>query len=252
MKHWLTWKRVFATIAATLLFVFLLAIWLIASEWTYIQRIRTYPVRPITTVQWYQPKPRMAGGKERQLPIAAPSEVTIDPSALEEAAKYAESKNSSALLLLHRGCIALERYWQGHGPDQWSDSASMAKTLTALLIGTAIAEKRIPSVDEPAATYLPKWAGDARRKIALRHLLQMHSGLRPMGAYDDPFSDACYLALGTDARYVVDSCPAVREPGQYMDYNDVNFQALGFVIERATGRPFAEYLSEKLWAPLGN
>jgi CubicO group peptidase (beta-lactamase class C family) len=128
----------------------------------------------------------------------------------------------------------------------------MAKTITALLVGIAIADGRIPSVDEPAATYLPKWAGDARRNITLRHLLQMHSGLRPMGDYNDPFSDACYLALGTDGRYVVNSCPSVCRPGEQMDYNNVNYQALGFILEQATGRPFAEYLSEKLWVPLGN
>lgn len=107
-------------------------------------------------------------------------------------------------------------------------------------------------MDTAAATYIPKWAGDARRNITLRHLLQMHAGLRPMGVYEDPFTDACYLALGPDARYVVDGCPAVRAPGQQMDYNNVNFQALGCVIEQATGKPFATYLSEKLWVPLGN
>jgi CubicO group peptidase (beta-lactamase class C family) len=160
--------------------------------------------------------------------------------------------NSSALLVLHRGQIILERYWQDHGPDKWSNSASMAKTLTALLIGIAIAEGHIPTVDEPAATFLPKWARDARRKITLRHLIQMHSGLRPMGDYQDPFTDACYLALGTDARYVVDACPAVCEPNQQMDYNNVNFQALGLLIEQATERPYTDYLSEKLWVPVGN
>src|SRR5262249_57833906 len=77
------------------------------------------------------------------------------------------------------------------------------------------------------------------------------SGLRPMGEYEDPLSDACYLALGTNARYVVDNAPAVFEPGQYYDYNNVNYQALGFVLEAATGRRYAEYLSEKLWKPIG-
>jgi CubicO group peptidase (beta-lactamase class C family) len=71
------------------------------------------------------------------------------------------------------------------------------------------------------------------------------------GEYEDPFSDASYLALGTDLRYVVDHVPAVAEPGQHFDYNNVNFQALGFVLEKATGRSFAEYLSEKLWKPIG-
>ena len=90
-----------------------------------------------------------------------------------------------------------------------------------------------------------------RRKITLRHLLQMHAGLKPMGAYEEPFSDASYLALGTDMRYIVDNVGVAEEPGQRFDYNNVNFQALGFVLEAATGRRYAEFLSEKLWKPLG-
>jgi CubicO group peptidase (beta-lactamase class C family) len=63
--------------------------------------------------------------------------------------------------------------------------------------------------------------------------------------------DAAYLALGTDLRYVVDHIPAVDEPGTRFDYINVNFQALGYVLEAATGRRFASLLSEKLWKPLG-
>jgi CubicO group peptidase (beta-lactamase class C family) len=252
VKRWLTWKRVLAGLGALALVALLAATWLVASEWRYIQRLRTYPDRPITTVEWYEPKARIAGGAERLFATASPAESGFEPAVLEAVAQYAKSKNSSALLVVYRDVLVFERYWQGHGPQKWSDSASMAKTLTALLIGIAIADGRIPSVDEPAATYLRKWAKDDRRRITLRNLLQMHSGLRPMGVYDDPFTDACYLALGTDARYVVNSCPAVRAPAEAMDYNNVNFQALGQVLEVATGRPFAEYLSEKFWVPLGN
>ena len=127
----------------------------------------------------------------------------------------------------------------------------MAKTITSLLVGIAVAEGKIPSLDEPAATWLPAWRDDGRRKITLRHLLQMHAGLTPMGEYTDPFSDAAYLALGTDLRYVVDNVTTAAEPGKVFDYNNVNFQALGFVLEAATGKRYAEYLSEKLWRPLG-
>jgi CubicO group peptidase (beta-lactamase class C family) len=79
----------------------------------------------------------------------------------------------------------------------------------------------------------------------------MHSGLQPQGEYEDPFSDAAYLVLGTDMRYVVDNVPLVEEPGKRFDYNNANFQALGYVLEAATGQRFASYLSEKLWKPLG-
>jgi CubicO group peptidase (beta-lactamase class C family) len=152
---------------------------------------------------------------------------------------------------VHDDRVVLERHWRGHRPGDWTNSASMAKTITALLIGIALDEGKIRSLDDPASQWLTAWQADARRKITLRHLLQMHAGLKPMGAYEEPFSDASYLALGTDLRYIVDNVAVVEEPGRRFDYNNLNFQALGFVLEAATGRRYAELLSEKLWKPLG-
>src|SRR5438094_828437 len=122
---------------------------------------------------------------------------------------------------------------------------------TLLLLAIAVGEGKISSIDEPASKWIPAWRDDARRRITLRHLLQMHAGLKPMGEYEEPYSDASYLALGTDSRYVVDNVPAVEVPGRRYDYNNVNFQVLGVVLEAATGRRYAEYLSEKLWKPIG-
>src|SRR5262249_20455896 len=163
----------------------------------------------------------------------------------------AESKNAAALLVIHKGRIALERHWNGYKPGDWTNSASMAKTVTALLIGIAVGEGKIGSIDEPASRWIPAWGADSRRRITLRHLLQMHAGLKPMGEYEDPFSDASYLALGTDLRYVVDNVPAVTEPGRRFDYNNVTYQALGFALQAANGRCYGDYLSEKLWKPIG-
>ena len=175
----------------------------------------------------------------------------MDGRALEAAAKLADAKNASAFLVARTDAVVLERYWRGLGPEGQTNSASMAKTITSLLIGIARDEGLIQSLDQPAATWIPAWRNDARRKITLRHLLQMHAGLQPMGEYTDPFSDAAYLALGTDLRYVVDHVPLVEEPGTRFDYNNVNYQVLGFVLEAATGKRYAEWLSAKLWAPLG-
>src|SRR5207244_2114261 len=130
-------------------------------------------------------------------------EMALRPDAVSNAVHYAMNGNTYGFLVLQDGRIVEERYAAGHGPDRWTDSASMMKTITALLVGIAIAEGKIPSVDEPASTFLREWTKDDRRKITIRHLLQMCSGLRPEGEYEDPFSDACYLALGTDLDYVV-------------------------------------------------
>ncbi len=225
---------------------------LLASEWTYIQRLRHYPAKPVTDIDWYQPKEKVPGGVVADIPVAAAGEIQIDSTAISNAVRYAEQKKSAALLIVHQGKLLAEKYWQGQTTNRWTDSASMAKTIAALLIGIAINEGKIRSLEEPAGNYLPEWSKDARRKITIRHLLSMHSGLRPDGEYEDPFSDACYLALGTDLRAVVRNIPAVSAPGETNDYNNANYQALGFVLEAATGQRYATYLSEKLWKPLGN
>jgi CubicO group peptidase (beta-lactamase class C family) len=223
----------------------------LVAEWTYIDRMRHHPADLITNVAWYVPKEKVPGGGGSPLPVAPPEAIAIDPAALEDASRLADAKNSSALLVVHDDRVVLERHWRGHQPGDWTNSASMAKTITALLIGIARDEGKIRSLDAPACEWLPAWRSDARREITLRHLLQMHAGLAPMGSYEDPFSDASYLDLGTDLRYVVDHVKAVEGPGRRFDYNNVNFQALGFVLEATTGRRYAEYLSEKLWKPLG-
>jgi CubicO group peptidase (beta-lactamase class C family) len=234
-------------VVAILLLGLLLVALFVVSEWTYIDRMRHHPINSILNVAWYTPKEPVAG-TEGTLLSARSAGVN---NSLVEAARLAESKNAAALLVMQGGRIVLEEYWHGLRASDWTNSASMAKTITALLIGIAMDEGKIGSLDDPASRWLPAWSDTSRRRITLRHLLQMHSGLRPMGEYAEPFSDASYLALGTDLRYVVDNVSVVTEPGQRFDYNNVNFQALGFVLEAATGRRYADYLSEKLWKPIG-
>jgi CubicO group peptidase (beta-lactamase class C family) len=220
----------------------------VASEWTYISRMRSHPANSILDVAWYQPKEAVPGDEH---PVPLPVAEGFAADAFAEAVRLAESKNASALLVVRKGRVVLDRQWRGHKPGDRTNSASMAKTVTALLIGIAVGEGTIASIDEPAANWIPAWRDDARSKITLRHLLQMHAGLKPMGEYEEPYSDASYLALGTDSRYVVDNVPTVGAPGRRYDYNNVNFQVLGVVLEAATGRRYAEYLSEKLWKPIG-
>ncbi len=253
MKTRWRWTRWLLTAFAAAVLVCVSAlIALVAWEWTYIDRMRQFPQdQPITKVAFYTPREPIPGRNEARLPRATPDECGMTDHGLEEAAKLADAKNASAFLVVRGSKVVFERHWRGHRPGDPTNSASMAKTIASLLVGIAVGEGVIRSLDEPASNWIPAWRGDARHKITLRHLLQMHSGLRPMGAYEEPFSDASYLALGTDMRSVVDNIPAVAEPGTTFDYNNVNFQALGFVLESATGRRYAAFISEKLWKPLG-
>jgi CubicO group peptidase (beta-lactamase class C family) len=222
---------------------------LVGWHWTFLARMLTYPDRPVTDAAWYRPREAVRGSPGDELPAASGSQ--IRPDALARAAEYAERKNSSALLVVHHGELVAEHYWRGQTPDSLTNSMSMAKTVVALLVGVALAEGKIESVDEPAAKYLTEWSGDGRRRITIRHLLEMASGLADAEHDDDPFSAIGTMYLGTDSLAVVARTPLACEPGSRFDYNSINTQALSIILERATGRRYADYLSEKVWQPLG-
>jgi CubicO group peptidase (beta-lactamase class C family) len=209
----------------------------------------TYPDDPVTDAAWYQPREAVRGDPGEPLPVAARPRVRAE--ALAKAAGYAERKNSSALLVVHDGEVVAEHYWRGRDADSVTNSMSMAKTVVGLLVGIAIEEGHIASVDEPASKYLTEWAGDGRGRITIRQLLHMASGLADAEHDDDPFSAIGRMYLGSDAASVVTGTPLAFKPGSRFDYNSINTQALSLVLERATGRRYADYLSEKLWRPLG-
>ncbi len=242
-------RRVLRGFALLVAFTLLLVTAVVIHEWTYIMRTLTYPDDQVTDVGWYEPREPVRGGEHADLPVAASP--AIPAAALAEAEEFARSRNSSALLLVHRGEIVAEHYWRGHDVAAPTNSMSMAKTVVALLVGIAIAEGAIGSVDEPAGRYLSEWEKDDRRRITIRHLLQMTSGLDNPDHEEDPTSDIGYMYLGTDSPYIVARVQAAREPGVRFEYNSTNTQALSMILERATRRRYADYLSEKLWRPVG-
>lgn len=219
----------------------------IALNWTFLRRLVTYPDDSVTNVDWYQPLETVVG-KPSELPQANFSPISQD--SLQEISAYAKSANSSALLIMHQGNLIWERYWQGFTSTSTSNSMSMAKTITALLIGIAIEEGHIESELELVANYIPEWSQDEQSKITLQDLLYMQSGLRNQDNTNNPTSDLVQMYANTDADAVAIKIPAVQSPGQAFDYNSANTQILGEVLERATGESYAVYLSTRLWQPL--
>jgi len=170
------------------------------------------------------------------------------------------ARNPTTGLLIARGdTILVERYQYARTDRHRFTSWSMAKTVTAMLIGIAIDEGRIRSVDDLAAAYVPALAGTEYGRTSLRHLLQMSSGVR--FSEDDPGNrdDALQLILDTYMRVGPGGVGAVtsfsnrreRPAGTKFSYASVETQVLGLVLARAIGRPVAEYLEQKIWQPIG-
>ncbi len=220
-------------------------------DWRFIRRALTYPQAPIMAAEWYQPKQMVPGNPQ---PFFPPTSAPVPPAltaALTQVANYARDRNSTGLIVLHRGEVLLEQYWQGYDAHSVFNAMSMSKTVVGLLIGIAIAEGAIPSLDTPASVYLPEWQGDDRARITLHDLLAMQSGLRNERNTTRPTSDLVQMYMGSDVAKIALSIPAVMPPGQRFDYNNVNSQVLAIVLERATGMAYEDYLSSRLWQPLG-
>jgi CubicO group peptidase (beta-lactamase class C family) len=168
------------------------------------------------------------------------------------------ARNPTTGLLIARGnTILVERYQYARNDRHRFTSFSMAKTVTAMLIGIAIAEGRIRSVDDPAAAYVPALEGTEYGRTSLRHLLQMSSGVRFIESYtgrDDVsrlFVDTVYHASPGGAEAVKPFNQRLRSAGTQFSYASVETQVLGVVLRAATGRPVVEYLHDKIWEPIG-
>ncbi len=162
-----------------------------------------------------------------------------------------EKSPSVAFLIIRRDTILYEKYWDKYNDSSWVASFSMAKSYVSALIGIAIQEGFIKSVDEPITNYIPEIKDTAFRTVTIKHLLQMTSGIKFTERYYNPFSDAAKFYYGTNLRKSIEDMKIEYAPGTKFEYKSGNPQLLGLIIERATKKTVTEYLQEKIWQPIG-
>jgi CubicO group peptidase (beta-lactamase class C family) len=169
---------------------------------------------------------------------------------------YLDSSGTTAFLVVHDDELVYERYSDGYDETSVHTSFSMAKSFASALVGIAIDEGDIKSVDEPITNYLPELLErDERFKsITIRDLLTMSSGIKYEEGGDLPWSDEAddtKTYYSTDLRELALNCRIEGEPGEYFEYNNYNPLLVGMILERATGMPVSRYMEEKLWKPMG-
>lgn len=168
---------------------------------------------------------------------------------------FFERSDTQAFIVIQDDVILFENYFNGASRDSLATSFSVAKSFTSALVGIAIAEGHINSVDDAITDYLPELLERDPRfsNITIRHLLLMASGLE----YE---SDRTWILNGDDplTTYYHDQRKAALEftniidaPGEYFQYNKYHPQLLGMILERTTGTTVTDYLQEKLWDPMG-
>jgi CubicO group peptidase (beta-lactamase class C family) len=196
-----------------------------------------------------------AGGTEWE--VAAPAEHDMDETELESALDYAftEGRNTQGVVVVRDGVIVAERYDDRADETSWATSWSVAKSVTSALVGIALEEGLIPSVDEPMTTYYPDWEGTPREDITVRHVLQMASGLDFEESYDADdleSSDIIQMVLFQEDQlaYAADR-PDLHEPGTVFNYSSGDTQLLSGLLEQVTGMQVSEYAAEKLFDPIG-
>jgi CubicO group peptidase (beta-lactamase class C family) len=156
-----------------------------------------------------------------------------------------------AYLVLKDSAVVHEEYWDGYNADSYSNSFSVAKSIVSLLVGCAIDDGYIRSLNQPVSDFLPEYKISTNNTLTLRHLLTMSSGLDWDESYNSPFSITTKAYFGTSIKPLVLNLRVTEKPGVKYKYLSCNTQLLSFVIEKATGMNLSVYASKRLWVPMG-
>ena len=167
---------------------------------------------------------------------------------------YMARRRTAGLLILKDGEIALERYGMGSGPESRRTSYSTAKSITSTLIGAALHDGAIGSLDDRCDLYVPRLRGSAYEGVTVRNVMRMCSGV-DWSEEDDGQSDVGRLSRALASRRpgaVLDllcSLPHAQPQGVVFNYSTGDSCVLGALVAAATGRPLADYGAETIWGP---
>jgi len=213
-----------------------------------------FPARPIATAPpRFDFRPTDAAERERLAPVWRDLGIEARGRTVTRPFDdFMRQTDTLAFLVLRDDVLLYEGYYNGATRESSLTSFSVAKSFVSALVGIAIGEGRIGSIEDPITRYVPELLErDARYAgITLRHLLSMASGIRYVER-SLPWSDDARTYYGTDLRAVAVSSPIEGPPGKTFHYNNFHPLLLGLVLERTTGMPVARYLEQQLWTRLG-
>lgn len=162
-----------------------------------------------------------------------------------------EDLASVGVLMIRNDSVVFEKYWDRYSDSSLSGSFSMAKSITSLLIGVALKEGKIKSLQEPVGNYLPEFKTGEKANVKIIDLLTMSSGTDFDESYWNPVSITADLYYGSDVYKTATGVKMINIPGTLHKYKSGDTQLLGLLLEKATGQPLGVYAATKLWQPLG-
>ena len=164
--------------------------------------------------------------------------------------KFIEDTKTSALLVIKDDVIKYEKYYLGGDENTLFSSNSMGKSFVSALMGIAVSEGYVESIDDPIGKYIPEFKGTEMENIPIKACLQMASGIR-FDEDADMSGFSMKTLIGIPAMKVISKYGMQEDPYTYRRYLSINTEIIGQVIKNATGRGLAEYMEEKLWSKLG-
>lgn len=189
----------------------------------------------------------------RQSSVALPASFSLD-GVDHDTEEYLAYTKSTGMLVIKDDVNLYERYWLGHREDGHHISWSVAKSFVSALVGIAVAERKINSIDDPITRYLPEFEGTGYDGVSIKDILQMSSGIEFNEDYADYDSDinrfGRAIAFGTSMAKFAKTLERTRHPGTYHHYVSLDTQMLGLLVCRVTGQSLASYLQQKIWQPL--
>lgn len=241
-------KKILKSILLLLLAIILLfTIYAFASGRTYLFKAIIYNFADIDDYTIFDNN-IVEAGTAQPWPVSGSYNKINVPGELDQ---LLSSLKTVGLVVIKNDSLLYERYWDGYSDSSYSNSFSVAKSITSLLIGVAIREGKIPSIDEPVSNYLPEFREGRGAKLLIRHLLTMSSGSDWDESYANPLSVTTESYYGSDLYKTATGVKIVREPGTYHSYKSGDTELLGLILTKATGKSVSQYASDVLWKPLG-
>ena len=213
--------------------------------------LRNFAIWGKHTIHDYKTHPTRlvaSGGAPQYWPLDSNfNKVVISDSLL----KIMDSNDTHAFLVFQDGKLLYEKYWDGYTPKTLSGSFSAAKSMISLLIGIALDEGKIKSLEEPVGNYVPHFKEAGLEKVRIKDLLTMSSGTNYKESDKSYFSMNAYGYYGDDEEYMVNKM-AFKEPaGVHWEYRSGDTQVLGLIVEKAFGQNISTLVSERFLKPMG-
>ena len=207
---------------------------------------KIFPTRPIKAGDFIHALPLAPADLDNLQIVNEDTALSLD--------EYFVRQRVAGLLVIKNGKIVYERYGLGNTQDSVWISFSVAKSVTSMLVGAAIADGYIKSVDEKVTDYLPRLKGSSYDQASIRNIMQMSSGVQWNEDYADPKSD---INISTTEWETVNLYEYLRHkprdvaPGEVFNYNTAETNLVGTLLRSAIGNNLSTYLSEKIWKPFG-